>query len=72
MADVVVALPRAGDHVKHAPSGETWLVRRMVGDDRVECCGWPTSQGLLSDCEIVYRCTDEEHERLTRETEASK
>ena len=28
------------DHVKHGPSGETWVVA-YVEDDRLAWCGWP-------------------------------
>ncbi len=41
-----------GDIVKHRPTGETWIVVRVVGD-YVEPAGWPTSQGRISDCTMV-------------------
>ena len=51
---------RAGDHVEHHPSGETWVVRRIVGE-HLEWFGWPPGQAKVADCEVTYACTDEEH-----------
>lgn len=56
----MVAEPRAGDHVYHKPTRETWVVRRVIGD-RLQYCGWPQGQGLLADCRLVYRATEAEH-----------
>lgn len=52
--------PRAGDHVFHRPTGETWVVAYCEGDD-LAWCGWPDGLARTSDCEIVKRCSDEEH-----------
>ena len=51
---------RAGDHVAHGPTGETWVVRRVTAE-HVEPFGWPRSRALLSDCLVVKRATDEQH-----------
>lgn len=51
---------RAGDVIKHIPSGETWGVAATQGNELV-CCGWPESIAPMSDCELVKACTDEEH-----------
>lgn len=54
--------PRCGDHVLHKPSGETWVVAYADGlRDEIAWAGWPDGRANLSDCEVVYRCTDEEH-----------
>lgn len=52
---------RAGDHVKHHPTGETWVVRRVLGE-HLEWFGWPPGQAYVWDCERTYACTEEEHE----------
>jgi hypothetical protein len=58
--------PRAGDHVHHGPTGETWVVRRVV-EDRLEWLGWPPGQAKLSDCTTLYRCADEEHQETLKQ-----
>ncbi len=58
-------LPRCGDHVFHQPSGETWLVA-WADDEHLAPNGWPPSVAQLSDCEVVRRCTDAEHEAAVR------
>lgn len=63
--------PRAGDHVYHRPSRESWVVRRVVGD-RLEYCGWPRGQGLLSDCRLIFRTTDVEHQIWVQEIAKSE
>lgn len=62
----VTAEPAAidtGDHVKHHPSGETWLVAYVTGD-RLVACGWPESMVPLSDCLLVKKATPEERTNL--------
>jgi len=54
---------RCGDHVYHRPTEET-LVVREADDKYFSWCGWPPGRGLVADCEIIYRCTDAEHETL--------
>ena len=46
---------REDDVILHRPSGEKWVVNRMVGKTHIECKGWPKSQALVSDCELVER-----------------
>ena len=53
-------IPRAGDHVHHRPTDETWVVAYVEGD-RLGWCGWPEGEAKLSDCELVKECSDEEH-----------
>ncbi len=57
---------RCGDHVHHAPSGETWVVAWADdATDDLAWCGWPNGMARLSDCTLVRAATDEEHaERL--------
>lgn len=53
-------LPRCGDHVRHRPSGENWLVAWAEGDDLAPA-GWPNSMARLADCEVTFRCSDDVH-----------
>ncbi len=58
-----VALPiegeiRTGDTVLHRPSGETWVVAYVEGDC-LAWCGWPSGRALVSDCDLVEKCTDD-------------
>ena len=57
---------RAGDHVLHRPSGETWVLAYVDGD-HLAWCGWPAGEAKISDCELVRRATDDEHTRLLRD-----
>lgn len=61
---------RAGDHVFHKPSGETWTVADVNYESRrLAWCGWPPGQALLDDCELVYQATDREHEWVLRDVQ---
>ena len=51
---------RCGDTVLHRPTGETWLVA-YVEDNDLSGIGWPEGIARRSDCELIERCTDEEH-----------
>jgi hypothetical protein len=53
-------VPRCGDTVRHGPTGDLWEVAYAHGDS-LAWCGWPDGRARLGDCEIVTRCTDEEH-----------
>lgn len=58
-------IPRCGDTVHHRPSGEDWLVAYAdPARDELAWCGWPPGVAKLSDCDLVERCTDEEHAAL--------
>lgn len=64
-------LPRCGDRVFHRPSRETWRVAWAEGD----CLaweGWPNGIASLSDCLLVYRCTDHEHRAAIERWEQSR
>lgn len=52
-----------GDHVRHVPSGEEWVVA-YVRNDRLVCCGWPESAAALSDCELVKKASAEDRKSL--------
>lgn len=53
---------RTGDHVLHAPTGETWVVAGVWPDeDRMSWCGWPEGFAKISDCTVIKEATNEEH-----------
>ena len=49
---------RAGDTVKHGPSGETWTLACDQERDWVMPAGWPESFGRASDCVLVKAASD--------------
>ena len=53
---------RAGDTVRHEPSGETWSVAAVLPDGTFYAAGWPCTMARQSDATIVERASDEEHE----------
>ena len=55
-----------GDTVRHGPTGETWLVAYVRGDDLAPC-GWPDTLALVSDCTLVTKATPEERLALLRD-----
>ncbi len=60
---------RAGDHVFHKPTGETWVLACDQEGNNVICAGWPESLARASDCEI--RHTADDTERLDMLTKVS-
>lgn len=54
---------RTGDVVRHKPSGETWIVARIDGDDLYPA-GWPPTMALVADCVLVSPAIDEYHDAL--------
>lgn len=62
---------RTGDHVKHGPTGETWVVGYVDGD-RMSWLGWPPGEARTEDCTVVKACTDEEHEQVLRQLAQSQ
>lgn len=59
---------RAGDGIRHKPTGEKWLVAAVSPNGReLVCCGWPETIAKISDCELLCQATDEGHEKLLRE-----
>lgn len=55
-----------GDHVLHAPSGETWVVAYVRGD-RLAWCGWPQGEATLTDCMLLKKAAPEQRIKLLRE-----
>lgn len=63
---------RAGDVVKHGPTGETWLLAYADHErGEVSACGWPESIARIEHCELLKAGSDSAHEELLR-TWASK
>ncbi len=56
------------DHVFHAPTGETWVVKYVRGDN-LAWCGWPPGEAKLGDCTLVKKASSVERESLRRELE---
>lgn len=55
---------RCGDHVKHGPSGETWVVAYVNGE-HLAWCGYPEGEAKLADCTLVKTASDYDHFELT-------
>lgn len=56
---------RTGDHVRHRPSGEVWVVAYVRPEtDDLAWCGWPHGLARMYDCEMVKACSDEDHVKL--------
>lgn len=45
-----------GDHVLHGPTGETWIVARVAGEE-LTWCGWPEGWAKLADCTLVRKAS---------------
>lgn len=60
-----------GDHVKHGPTGEGWVVAYVKGD-RLAWVGWPEGEALLADCKLITKVTDVERDALLRALAKSK
>ena len=58
-----------GDHVHHAPSGESWVVAYVQGD-RLAWCGWPEGEARLADCTLLEKATPERRQQLLVEMAA--
>lgn len=58
-----------GDHVRHGPTGEDWVVRYVRGD-RLAWCGWPPGEANLSDCALIRKATPEE--RVAAQVEVAR
>ena len=51
---------RCGDHVRHIPSGEVWVV--AWADDKKLCAaGWPETIVDVDSCVCIKRSTETEH-----------
>ena len=62
---------RAGDTVKHRPSGETWDVSATRDQDLIPA-GWPESIAIIIDCELLTAADDEQHLKMLLEVLSSK
>lgn len=58
-------LPRCGDTVRHIPSGEEWTVAYAEGN-KLARAEPPGIRADVSECEIIRRCTDDEHQKAVR------
>lgn len=58
-----------GDHVRHTPSGEEWVVAYVRGD-RLAWCGWPEGEALLADCTLLQKATPEYRQQLLHDMAA--
>lgn len=58
-----------GDHVRHAPSGEEWVVAYVQGD-RLAWCGWPEGEARLADCTPLSKATPEYRRKLLHDMAA--
>jgi len=55
---------RTGDVVRHVPSGEDWEVLYADYESGyMSWIGWPPGRARIADCELVRKCTDEQHAR---------
>ena len=57
------------DIVRHAPTGEEWLVA-YVENGKLCACGWPESLADLSDCTLVKKATEQEKQQLIQQLAA--
>lgn len=62
---------RAGDAVKHGPTGETWVVAG-IRDGYLAWVGWPEGRAKVEDCTLVKAATDSEHRQLLDKLASSK
>ncbi|MFZ2869620.1 hypothetical protein [Zavarzinia sp.] len=56
---------RAGDHVRHRPSDEIWVVAFAdydTGD--IAWCGWPEGLARIADCDRIKAASDDEHAQI--------
>ncbi len=63
---------RAGDAVKHGPTGQTWLVATDEERGEFMAAGWPETLAYAKDCTLDTAATDEERLDLLREVAASR
>lgn len=49
---------KPGDTVRHAPTGEDWVVCCVDGDELIPA-GWPLTYAKLVDCTVIETCSDE-------------
>lgn len=58
---------RCGDHVRHKPSGEIWVLAYADYErGEISAAGWPDSIEALANIELARAATDEEHAEAVR------
>lgn len=63
---------RAGDVVKHHPSGEEWVLACDEENGYVTPAGWPESRAAALDCTLIEAASDESRfEMLTNASRIS-
>jgi hypothetical protein len=56
---------RAGDVVRHEPTGETWVL--AWADGRHVCpCGWPVTMALACQCVLLEAATNKQYRDMLR------
>jgi len=55
--------PRCGDHIIYRPTGELWLTAFSEGEIVVPA-GLPIRMARVVDCDVIFRCSDHDHQRL--------
>lgn len=56
---------RAGDHVRHIPSGRAWVVVwANYETGYLVPAGWPPGQAKIADCEVLRVASDAEHQEF--------
>ncbi len=63
---------RAGDHVKHGPSGESWVLACDEERGRVMPAGWPESMADAADCTLTKAATERERRDMLTRVAASR
>ena len=66
LADALTGGPfSTGDHVRHNPSGEDWIVAyHDPENDELAPCGWPKSYGKGADCTLIKAAAPHESVHL--------
>lgn len=62
---------KAGDRIKHVPSGEEWIVACDEENGDVICCGWPETIAKWSDCVLEEAATPEGRRKLLEDVARS-
>lgn len=57
---------RAGDTVRHTPSGEEWVLACDEEDGRVCPAGWPEATAAAYDCVLLKAASDIERMEMLR------
>lgn len=63
---------RAGDIVRHLPTGKVWVLIVDEHNGMVTPGGWPVSWGAAIHCELIKAASDDERIEQLKETAKSK